>query len=222
MSDHEPVLNLSADDSDSPGDPVPRKRSGLKLALIVVPLALLGLVLLIAAAGFVFEMTKKSVPVTAEDRSAIVDAKRVADRFEGIEVQADLGKYEKFSFLDGSEQLQYEYLADDLIVECTISTAKSATEASAEYAVLWTSVGVGLKIGGGESTVELEERNELFKWGDASRVGIIKHNGQPTGIVIIARKGNTVVMLLISGVHFDDAETLGELLKPHAEAWDRR
>lgn len=222
MSDHDPVLNLSADDSNSPEDPAPRQRSGLKLTLIVVPLGLLGLVLLIAVAGFVFEMTKKSVPVTAEDRAAIVDAKQVADRFEGIEVQADLGKYEKFSFLDGSEQLQYEYVAADLVVECTISTARTASDASAEYAVLWTSIGVGLKIGSGETAVELEERNELFKWGDASRVGVVKHDGEATGIVIIARKGKTVIMLMISGVSFDDPEALGELLQTQVEAWDRR
>ena len=60
--------------------------------------------------------------------------------------------------------------------------------------------------------IEVVERNDLFEWGDRSRFTILKTDGQPFGNVFITRKGKHVFYVLISGVYFDDRESISDLL----------
>ena len=60
----------------------------------------------------------------------------------------------------------------------------------------------------------------LFAWGDESRYGQLQAAGQPFGNIFVARKGNRVVYCVFSGVYFDDAEAIAELLTPALDRLD--
>ena len=81
------------------------------------------------------------------------------------------------------------------------------------YSALWTGTMLGTRLGGGVS-ITIEERNELFKWGDQSRLAILKSNGLSIGNIFVARKGKSCFFMILYGVYFDDSESLKELLLP--------
>ena len=68
----------------------------------------------------------------------------------------------------------------------------------------------------------LEERNDLFAWGDESRLAVILVGvgggvgvgGKPAGNLFIARKGADVFYLLVAGVCFDRQEAFASLVRP--------
>ena len=68
--------------------------------------------------------------------------------------------------------------------------------------------------GGG---VEQTERNDLLKWGDDSRCGLLVNQGFNVGNYFFARKGNKIFCLLIAGICIQDAEELRAVLLPHLE-----
>ena len=68
-----------------------------------------------------------------------------------------------------------------------------------------------------EVTFEVKERNDLLKWGDRSRFGILYCDGNPTGNMIGVRKGRVSMFVLISGAYFDDRDDIREFLGPKLE-----
>jgi hypothetical protein len=58
------------------------------------------------------------------------------------------------------------------------------------------------------------ERNDLFRWGDRSRFGIVKSDGLPRGNLFVARKDRFVFHLVVVGVYFEDSEAFADLVMP--------
>jgi hypothetical protein len=69
--------------------------------------------------------------------------------------------------------------------------------------------------------VKQVERNDLFKWGDASKFCLLESKGMPVGVVFSARKETRVFLITISGVYFDDSAEIEELLGERLRALAR-
>ena len=82
----------------------------------------------------------------------------------------------------------------------------------------WPAMMVGLKVAA-DTTITVEERGDLLRWGDASRFGILKTDGEPFGNLFLARKGRIVATLVIAGVYFEDT-AVQELIMPRLAKLD--
>jgi hypothetical protein len=79
---------------------------------------------------------------------------------------------------------------------------------------------LGTWIGSGET--KLVTRNDLFSWGDESEFSLWQtESGDVFGNYFSGRKGKKVVLIAISGIYFDESESIEELLKKTFEAVER-
>ena len=81
------------------------------------------------------------------------------------------------------------------------------------YGGLW----IGYKAVLASSDVTANERNDLFRWGDSSRFAILEDEDGPYGNIFVARHGKIVYEFWLSGIYFDDTESVTELLEPVLE-----
>jgi hypothetical protein len=93
------------------------------------------------------------------------------------------------------------------------------SDAKTTYVSLWGGTKVAFYVFG-EVQVDLQEKNELFRWGDESRFGLLLADGRPFGNVFVAKKEKRVVYLLVSGIYFDDTESFSAFLSPYLERLD--
>jgi hypothetical protein len=187
-----------------------------------IALAVVGLTCL-SGAGLVgaflaLDKASKSQPVTAEDRTLLVTTDDLAVRVEGFETQPRVEQLTKKKGLDGSIALEYEYKPADgtLFLNTTVTTERTASAASTNYASLRVGHGLGFSMSADQQT-KMEDRNDLFSWGDESHHALITHSGKPVGNLFAARKGRHIYSFMVVGVYFDSTETLGDLLLPKLE-----
>ena len=130
----------------------------------------------------------------------------------------------KTRYFDDSYEIEYVYdLPDDEEAPyLTYSLTFEGTEADARgtYTSIWGGTNVAFMMLG-DTEVSVDERSELFRWGDFSRFGVLTTDGVPFGNVFLARRGSMVVYLLLAGVYFDEGESVSELLTPYLEKLDR-
>jgi hypothetical protein len=58
---------------------------------------------------------------------------------------------------------------------------------------------------------------KLFQWGDQSYSAYLEKNDTRVGNLIVVRKGNKIFSLILSGLYFDNAEYVKQLLIPKLE-----
>lgn len=191
-------------DLDLLDEAVPKKK--FPWWIVIVGGCLLLAILLLA---MVFGWFEKELPVTEQDRQAVLTAKILSEWVDDLSVDASKETLRKTRDFDGSHLLSYEYDADDLYVLCEIYVETSTAEARASYA----GSGVGLDIGASFSDADFREK-ELMTWGDQSRCGLIYVEGSPGGNYFTCRKGKRVLMLMFSGVYFEESTPLRSLLEP--------
>ncbi len=210
--------------SNSPLPPVahsaansrPKKsKKGCCLVLVLIPTSLLLLAIGIAGIGFLFVYTAKSVEVTANDRQVILDINDLAEWMEDYSPESQGETYAKHRYIDGSYDVEYEYDrpldSDAPYLSCSVTVEMNRSDARASYLSIWTGGKLGISLLG-DSSVDLVERNDLFAWGDESKMALLTVDGVPLGNVFITRVGNTIFYLTISGLYFDEPELLDEFL----------
>ncbi len=187
-----------------------------------IALAVVGLTCLsgggLVAAFIAFDKAGKSQPVTAEDRALLVTTDDLEVRVEGFETQPRVEKLTKKKSLDGSLSLEYEYkpAGDALFLNSSVTTERTASTASTNYSSLRVGHGLGFSMSADKET-KMEERNDLFSWGDESHHALITHSGKPVGNLFAARKGRHIYSFMVVGVYFESTETIGDLLLPKLE-----
>jgi hypothetical protein len=191
----------------------------LRSWLIAIPLALFLLVGATVAFGILYVWTAKAVPVTQADRGRVLDIRALAEWMEDFTPDPTRESIRKERYIDRSWELEYEY--DDPseaapYLTCSVGWEPKVSDAVTGYLMMWHGGTAALRFGA-DTPLTVVERNDLFRWGDQSRFGILTRNGNPVGNVFMARHGKTVFYVLFSGVYFDDAEALAELLKPVLE-----
>ena len=179
-------------------------------ALIVLP------ILAIIGYGALYVLTADTKPATEADRAVVIDGAMIADWTDGFDPQAEFEVFSRLTYLDGTKELEYEYdeeLNDSAPwISCTVTYERRRADAVTSYEGAWLGIVGALKLSG--EPVTCEDRSDLFRWGDRSRFGVLKHDGDPYGNLFSARKGKLVYFFMITGLYFDDAASIKELLEP--------
>ena len=188
------------------------------IALAVVGLTCLSGGGLLVGGFLLLDKTGKPQPVTAVDQMMLVTTSDLAMRVEGFETQPNVEQLTKKKSLDGSVTLEYAYKPADgtLFLNTTVTTERTAATASTNYASLRVGHGLGFSMSADKET-KMEDRNDLFSWGDESHHALITHSGKPVGNLFAARKGRHIYSFMVVGVYFDSTETIGDLLLPKLE-----
>ncbi len=215
-----PPTPFSADPNPLPAQP-PKKKSGFPvIAMIaVVVLVPLGLCLLIGGAGFLMAKSAKPGPLKPGDRAALVTGEDLfAATSRDAPAKPKTEKAQRSKLFDGSVQLEYEYQSKTppLYVATTLTLETSLEAAKTSY--LTQAVGGAAGVAIGASNVKLEDRDELFRWGDESKLQVLQVDGKPAGNFFVARKGTRVFLTIFSGVYFDDPEAFRSLVEPKLAA----
>lgn len=196
---------------------IEQRKRRVALWIVLIPVGIIASVALVVGVGFFFHYTASEIPVTEKDREMILDISTLARWIEGY--KPDVGKETvvKRRFWDRTVELEYEYSVPEdegaPYLQFVVGFERKRSDAVIAYHSMWGGAKLGLHFGG-EAEVSIKERNDLFKWGDQSRFGMLVHKGSPGGNVFVARKGKRVVTVVIAGIYFDDRETISELLTP--------
>ena len=200
-------------------DPAPprRKRSTGFWLCVLIPASLLLAVLLIVGLGGLFVLTAAEEEVTAEDRQLVVDAQTLAQCMENFVPDLQNETITRSRYIDRSYDIEYEYDDPDNDYEpylyCCVTVERKRTDAMTSYLAAWQSSKLGMAWGS-DAEVEVVERNDLFPWGDQSKFAIVKIDGGPVGNLFVARKGNVVVDVVVSGIYFDETEAFSVFMSP--------
>ncbi|HTU20771.1 MAG TPA: hypothetical protein VMG10_22150 [Gemmataceae bacterium] len=172
-------------------------------------------------------------PLTARDRDLLVTAERVESfarakarevRFEGVGIRLipvvidpALGKARKVRHLDGSRELEYEYKSSGgatsvLGITHIIGVDRSAE--AARYGYEGLDFGTSFRLRLENKDISQVERADLWSWGDTSRCIVLYKGDAPIGNIFMGCKGRRYFQLAISGVYFDNAQAIRELLQP--------
>ena len=195
-----------------PPPPAPKKMKLWPIILAVIGLTCLtgsGLV----AAFVAIDKSTSNQPVTETDRALLVTTDDLAERVEDFEVKAGVEQLKKKKSFDGSTSLEYEYKppGGGMFISSSVTAERTASAASTNYASLRVGHGIGFSMSADKAT-KMEERDDLFKWGDESHHALITHNGKPVGNLFAARKGKHIYTFMIVGVYFSETDTLEDLL----------
>ncbi len=204
--------------------PVPYSRPRPWLwILILIPLVLVAAVGAVIGLGALFNLTGTNVALAAGERDLVLDISHLTGWIPSYTPNLEGEKVTKTRYIDDSYEIEYVYdIPEDdeaPYLSYTVTFEPSAGDATTTYVSLWGGTKVGFYVFG-EVQVDVQEKNDLFRWGDESRLGLLLTDGRPFGNVFVARKGKRVVYLLVSGVYFDDADALTGLLAPYLERLD--
>jgi hypothetical protein len=196
----------------------PRKKSKLPwILLLVIPLGLLALIVFVVGMGAVYVLTAAEEEVTAEDRQLVVDIQALAGLMEDFVPDLSNETITKRRYFDRSYDIEYEYDDpnddDEPYLYCCVTVERKHSDAITSYVAAWQTSRLGMAWGA-DAEVEVVERNDLFQWGDQSRFAIVKADGEPCGNLFVARKGKTVIDVMVGGVYFDEPEGFSGFVSP--------
>ena len=184
---------------------------------VLTPLAVVGTAALLLGLGLVFNASGKSEPLSADERALLLDIEHLVQWMDGYQPNVQREAASKTRFLDDSYELQYSYdVSEDdesPYLTYSITFERNEIDARTTYASFWGGTRVGFLLG--DVDFHVDERGELFRWGDESKFGILKADGRPFGNVFLARSGTTVVYLLVAGLYFDESRSVEALLEPY-------
>lgn len=167
----------------------------------------------------VFGMWTESLPITQTDREVVIGAEAIGEYTDALNPSVAEETFYKEKYLDGSVELTYDYddtmLDEGVYISYTIHVEKTKEDANTTYSLMWGVATASMKLGGG-SSAGVEERNDIFAWGDRSRFGLITYDGQPAGNILTAQVGNKVIVFMLAGVYFDDG-AFAEMARPYLE-----
>ncbi len=203
---------------DFSSEPTPRrKRSrvvGGWLALVVP--SIVSVLVLMVALGFLVLFTPVERPAAAADRKLVVDIHAVAAQIDDYTPDAGRERFLRHEYFDRSFELDYSYArgkGDDLAMNSTLTVAATPADAERLFGRRWGLDAAARTLSGGKD-LRLIERNDIFHWGDQSRLGVLIAGGKPVGNLFVARRGTTVFYLLVCGVCFDSPESFSSLVLP--------
>lgn len=202
----------------------PKKRRAWLWLAVLMPLAAVGTVALLLALGVLFKASGETLEPTREERALLLDIWHLSSWMAGYTPDLAGERMTKTRYFDDSYEIEYVYdlPGDEAAPYLTYSLTFEGTEADARgtYTSIWGGTKVAFMLLG-DTEVSVDERSELFQWGDFSRFGVLTTDGVPFGNVFLARRGSLVVYLLLAGVYFDEGESVSELLTPYLEKLEK-
>ena len=204
--------------------PLPRSRPRPWLwILVLIPAGIVASLAAVLGLGALFNLSGTNVALAAGERELVLDISHLTGWIPGYTPDLAGETVTKTRYLDDSFEIEYEYdLPQDgeaPYLSYNLSFEPSESDASTTYVSLWGGTKVAFYVFG-EVQVEVEEKNELFHWGDQSRFGLLLAEGKPFGNLFVAKKGKRVVYLLVSGIYFNDSDDVSAFLAPYLERLD--
>lgn len=189
--------------------PQPRKRRTWLIVLLVLGIPVVLLILFVAL-GLAYNAMASEKPGNSTDKQLVLTAADLEPFIEGFSADASKERVIRRENIDQSWEVEYEYESDDLYIMSSFYRENSADDAK------YTTTGneMGSSIGFHGTGITESERNDLFKWGDASSFYLLENEGKPIGNRLVARKGNKALYIVFSGVYFADSQMIHELLDP--------
>ncbi len=205
--------------------PPPKKRwSAFWVTLIVLAGSLVLLVGLFVLAVALYIFTAQQEEMTATERSMLLDIEELAPTMIDFDPAPAHETVLKQRYYNGTFEIDYVY--DDLSDETSpflnynITFEVRVSDAIASYHSMWTALTFTMSAVS-EGEMSIQDRDHLFSWGDQSRFVIVTIDGLPVGNLFIARKGERIVSLILTGVYFDDSIAISELLLPQLNELDQ-
>lgn len=196
--------------------PPPRKKGGaLKIVLIVGGSLLLVLAAIVGLA-VLFSIAVDERALTASERAKLLTIDDVVPYLENYEPDhsREVARFEKY--IDGSYDMSYEYEHEgELYVNCIVTLEKKTGDAKMTYTGSKVGTNIGARLN--EDGFKAVSRNDLFRWGDESEFSVLTMPVGPVGNWMVARKDKVVIYLCVTGIYFDDPETIREFLAPVLE-----
>ncbi len=137
----------------------------------------------------------------------------------GVDLPLDFEMYESISrrtLTDGSVAIAYEFEAPE---ELGLPYLYSVTETHPTPAEACESFAVG-NAGARSGGIEVQERNDIVRYGDDSLFGLLVEDGEPYGNLFSMCHGRTSFMVILGAFYFDDGASWAELIEPILEAID--
>jgi hypothetical protein len=185
-----------------------------------VPISLVASLIALVGLGALFNLTGKEVALDEGERSLVLDIAHLAEWMPEYTPDPAAEKVIKRRYIDDSYEIEYVYDVPDRddapYLSYTLSFERNEADASTTYLSYWGGTRIAF-YAFGEVEVEVNENNELFRWGDESRFALLSSEGTGFGNVFLAKKGRTVVYMLVSGIYFDEAENASGFLSPYLE-----
>lgn len=184
----------------------PNRKALLVLGALVVALPLIGLLMWGVFVGYEADLEPgdRKLVLTSDDLT-VFDPQLVPGP----------DKITRTEFIDGSWVVESEYESDALYVYTSLNHEPTERDARAVYTGIRAAAPL---MAGLEEGVTLEDRDDLFRWGDTHHAKAFMYNGEPTGVAVFARRGKSVITVSIGGWIFENADQLHALLDP----WLRR
>lgn len=191
--------------------PPRRKRRVWLIVLLLAGIPLLGVGGLVAI-GVAYSALSKEAPASAADKKLVLTVADVAP-FVRYQPKPGLEKATRTTKIDGSWEVKNVYNDEGKLFMTSIYFHEDSLSSAQN---IFSGQELGTKIGYAKGGGNIEEvpKNELFKWGDESHFYLIKKNGKPIGNRFVARKGNNVIYMIMSGVYFNKPKPTHDFLDP--------
>lgn len=159
-----------------------------------------------------------TVDTEAGDSQRGLTGEHLAAYYEAPELGDGTLEVLRTRYLDGSYDVSVDYEVDEFVVTSSLYfVERRGSDALSVYG--------GLLVTGPlmetMADIELQDRDDLFDWGDNSSSKVILVDGEPSGHVVIARKGKVAFTVTLAGIYEDDAQRLEALLRPVLDSAQR-
>ena len=159
-----------------------------------------------------------TVDTEARDTDCGITGEQLAAYYETPDLAGGTLEILRTRYLDGSYDVSIDYELDDSVLTSSLySVERRGSDALSVYGGLLLTGPLMERM----ADVELQDRDDLFDWGDNSSSKVILVEGEPSGHVIVARKGKVAFMVTLGGVYEDDPQRLEALLQPVLDSAQR-
>ena len=191
------------------------KKSNVVLIIVLATAGVLCVAGMIALFGYFAVKGVSSRPATDAEKELVVDAATLIEY--GAEADAKCGEYKMTRNLDATTMISYECDSESLYVLSSAEINPTPRDARQSFVLEIGAYKAGVALGGSDAT--LHRRDELLGGlGDDRYAAIIQSGGKNAGNILIVRQGRILHSVMITGLYFDDAEPIRELMTPVVEA----
>lgn len=187
------------------------KKSTIALIVALGAIGVLAVAGIVVALGYFAVHGISSRAASEAEKQLVVDAKALIPY--GAEVDPKCGKYTTTRNLDATTAIEYECETDSLYIQSTAEVNPNVRDARQSFVIAMGAYKAGVAIGDGK----LEPRDDLLDLGDDSYAAILRAGNASAGNVFVVRQGRVVYSIMITGLYFDEAEPVEELIAPLLE-----
>ena len=190
------------------------KKSNVALAIVLGTVGVLAIAAILGALGYILINGVSKRPSTEEEKKLVVDAAALIEF--GAEVDPKCGTYTTTRNFDSSVEISYECDSDTLYVLATTEISPTARDARQMFVL---NIGAHKVVTIGGDDITMHRRDDLVaNLGDDRYAAIIRSGATEAGNVFIIRQGRVVQSVMITGLAFDDADSVRDLLTPIVDA----